>query len=230
MYRSPASTSSAVAIRRLRMASGSSRSRSGATIAANAAHEPAQEPDDQPDETTVSPLDGRSSDSSPARRHFPDELRNPSAVMPRVVRTSPFSVMAAESHRCPKTARRGRSQRFSFSHREWIDDATAGCEPRPPCGSTTRPAIRALAARDAAVRRPLLRGGDDDADLLPADLHGADAGPRPLPVLRQRGAGGARGFPALPAMPARAGARACPGRRASAGPPGSRPTGSRPAR
>ena len=77
----------------------------------------------------------------------------------------------------------------------------------------TETCYRALAARDARFDGLFFVGGDDDANLLPAHLLGTDAGQRPLPVLRQRRGGGARGVPPVPAVPARAGAGACPGRR-----------------
>ena len=59
-----------------------------------------------------------------------------------------------------------------------------------------------------ALRRPLFRRRALDAHLLPAGLHRALAAARELPLLPQRGGGGGRGLSAVPALPARARARA----------------------
>ena len=69
---------------------------------------------------------------------------------------------------------------------------------------------RALVARDARFDGLFFVGRGDHGHLLPADLPGAHAGPRPLPVLPRRDAGRGGGLPLVLPLPARAGA----GRRA----------------
>ena len=70
---------------------------------------------------------------------------------------------------------------------------------------------RALAARDARFDGLFFVGVTSTRNLLPPDLHGADGGPRPVPVFLQLRPGGARGISTLPAVPARAGSGTCSG-------------------
>ena len=65
---------------------------------------------------------------------------------------------------------------------------------------------KALAARDAAVRRRLLRRCDVHRHLLPADLPGENAAGKQLPVLPHRPGDRAGRLSSVPALPARAGA------------------------
>ena len=113
-------------------------------------------------------------------------------------------------HRWPKTARQPSRGRIHFPHVNRSFVAIG-----PPSDSRHANRRRDLFPGDGGarrpVRRPVLRGHHDDADLLPADLHGAHRGPRSMPVLFQRRPGGARRVPPLPALPARAGSRPCAG-------------------